>query len=90
MKFIKYFFQFFIITTLLLLFKVLGLKFSSFISSKIISFFGPFFRSKNLIRTNIKKALPNINQNEIEMISKNMWENYGKILAEYVFIKDCK
>jgi len=88
MKFIKYFFQFFIITTLLLLFKVLGLKFSSFISSKIISFFGPFFRSKNLIRTNIKKALPNINQNEIEMISKNMWENYGKILAEYVFIKD--
>ena len=88
MKFIKYFFQFFIITTLLLLFKVLGLKFSSFISSKIISFFGPFFRSKNLIRTNIKKALPNINQNEIEMISKNMWKNYGKILAEYVFIKD--
>ena len=88
MKLIKYFVQFLIIITLLLLFKILGLKFSSFISSKITSFFGPFFRSKNLIRSNIQKALPNINQSEIEMIAKRMWENYGKILAEYVFIKD--
>ena len=88
MKLIKYFVQFLIIITLLLLFKILGLKLSSFISSKIISFFGPFFRSKNLIRTNIKKALPNINQSEIELISNRMWGNYGKILAEYVFIKD--
>ena len=88
MKLIKYFVQFLIIITLLLLFKILGLKFSSFISSKITSFFGPFFRSKNLIRSNIQKALPNINQSEIELISKRMWGNYGKILAEYVFIKD--
>ena len=88
MKLIKYFVQFLIIITLLLLFKILGLKLSSFISSKITSFFGPFFRSKNLIRSNIQIALPNINQIAIEMISKRMWENYGKILAEYVFIKD--
>ena len=88
MKLIKYFVQFLIIITLLLLFKILGLKLSSFISSKITSFFGPFFRSKNLIRSNIQKALPNINQSEIELISNRMWGNYGKILAEYVFIKD--
>ena len=88
MKLIKYFIQFLIIITLLLFFKVLGLKFSSFISSKITSFFGPFFRSKKLIRSNIQKALPNINQNEIEVISKKMWANYGRILAEYAFIKD--
>jgi len=88
MKLIKYFIQFLIIITLLLFFKVLGLKFSSFISSKITSFFGPFFRSKKLIRSNIQRALPNLNQNEIEVISKKMWANYGRILAEYVFIKD--
>jgi KDO2-lipid IV(A) lauroyltransferase len=88
MKLIKYFVQFLIITTLLLLFKILGLKFSSFISSKITSFFGPFFRSKNLIRSNIQKALPNISQSKVEKITKGMWGNYGKILAEYVFIKD--
>jgi KDO2-lipid IV(A) lauroyltransferase len=88
MKLIKYFIQFLFIITLFLIFKILGLKIASFISSKIISFFGPFFRSKNLIKSNILKALPNINQNEIEMISKKMWGNYGRILAEYVFIKD--
>jgi KDO2-lipid IV(A) lauroyltransferase len=88
MKLIKYFIQFLIIITLFLIFKVLGLKFSSFISSKITSFFGPFFRSKNLIKSNVLKALPNINQNEIETMSNNMWGNYGRILAEYVFIKD--
>ncbi len=88
MKLTKYFIQFLIITSLLLVFKVLGLKLSSFISSKITSFFGPFFRSRNLIKSNILKALPNIDQNEIEIISKKMWGNYGRILAEYVFMKD--
>ena len=88
MKLIKYFIQFLIIMFLFLVFKVLGLKIASFISSKITSFFGPFFRSKNLIKSNILKALPNINQNEIAIISKRMWGNYGRILAEYVFIKD--
>ena len=56
MKSIKYFIQFLIILTLFLLFKVLGLKFASFVSSKIVSFVGPFFRSKKVIRSNILKA----------------------------------
>jgi Kdo2-lipid IVA lauroyltransferase/acyltransferase len=88
MKSIKYFIQFLIISTLFLLFKILGLKFASYISGKIISFVGPFFRSKNLIRSNILKALPELKQNEIEEITKRMWNNYGRILAEYIFIKD--
>ena len=87
MKSIKYFIQFLIISTLFLLFKILGLKFASYISGKIMSFVGPFFRSKNLIRSNILKALPELKQNEIEEIIKRMWNNYGRILAEYIFIK---
>ena len=88
MKLIKYFIQFLVIIALLFLFKILGLKIASFISNKIASLFGPIFRSKNLIRSNILKALPHLNQDEIDTISKKMWGNYGKILAEYVFIKD--
>ena len=87
MKSLKYFIQFLIIFTLFIAFKILGLKFSSYISGKIVSFFGPFFRSKNLIQSNILKALPNLNKNEIKAISKMMWNNYGRILAEYMFIK---
>jgi len=88
MKSIKYFIQFLIIFILFLLFKVLGLKFASYISGKIVSLIGPFFRSKKIIRSNILKALPNSNENQIKKISKMMWYNYGRILAEYMFIKE--
>jgi len=87
MKSIKYFIQFLIIFILFFVFKILGLKFASYISGKIVSLIGPFFRSKNLIKSNILKALPNLNKNEIEKISTMMWHNYGRILAEYMFIK---
>ena len=88
MKSIKYFIQFFVIFIFFLLFKVLGLKLASYISGKIISIIGTFFRSKNLIKSNILKALPNSNQNDIKKISNMMWHNYGRILAEYMFIKE--
>ena len=90
MKLIKYFIQFLVIIILLLVFKILGLKIASFISNKITSLFGPIFRSKNLIKSNILKALPYLNQNEIDTISNKMWGNYGRILSEYVFIKNFK
>ena len=88
MKLIKYFIQFLAISTLFLIFKIFGLKFASLISSKIISTVGPFFRSKDLIKSNILKALPNLDNNEIKNISQKMWGNYGRILAEYIFIKE--
>ena len=73
---------------LFLIFKIIGLSLASRFSGKIVSLIGPFFRSKNIIRSNILKALPNLEKNDIEKISKKMWNNYGRILAEYIFIKD--
>ena len=87
MKSIKYFTQFIIISTFFLMFKIFGLKISSNISGKIISLIGPFFRSKKLIHSNILKAIPELNENQVEEISKKMWNNYGRILSEYVFIR---
>jgi len=88
MRTIKYFIQFLIISLSFLIFKILGLRCASYISGQIISLLGPFFRSKNLIKLNILRALPNLKRNEIENITKQMWNNYGRILAEYIFIKD--
>ena len=88
MKSVKYFIQFLIIIFFFIIFKILGLKLASSLSGKITSFIGPFFRSKKLIESNIIKALPNLTTNEIKIISKKMWDNYGRILAEYVFIKN--
>jgi KDO2-lipid IV(A) lauroyltransferase len=90
MKHIKYFFQFIFIYSLFIIFRLIGFKLASNLSSKIAGLIGPFFRSKNLVVSNIVKALPNLDQNRIDKISKNMWSNYGRILSEYVFIKDIR
>ena len=88
MKLIKYFIQFLIISILFFLFKVLGLKLSSRFSKNLFSLLGPFFRSKKIINENILKAFPNLKKNEINKISKTMWENYGRILSEYIFLNE--
>ena len=88
MKNIKYFTQYILIILLLLFFKIIGHKFALIISSKLFSFFGPLFRSKKIIYSNLSNAFPNLNEFEKKKITKTMWCNYGKILAEYVFIKN--
>ena len=87
MKKFKYLIQFIILFFLFLLFKLIGIKISSYISSKIFSFIGPFFKSKKIINKNLLYAFPKINNFEKNNIIKKMWSNYGKIFAEYSFIQ---
>ena len=88
MKLIKYFFQFLFIIFFFSLFKIFGFKISSKIGGKLFEIIGPIFRSKKLIHTNIKKAFPKNNSDEIKKLIKLMWNNYGRVFAEYMFIKD--
>ena len=88
MKNIRYFFQFLFISFLFLIFKVVGLRISRILASKLFLILGPLFRSKKIIEKNISIAFPNKNQDFKKNIINKMWENYGKILAEYVFIKN--
>ena len=85
---IKYFLQFLVIIFLFFLFKLIGLKNSSCFSGLIISYFGPLFRSNKLCHSNISRALPLLDIEARNKIIKKMWFNYGRILAEYMFIKD--
>ena len=88
MKNIKYFVEFILISFLFIIYKVLGLRISSLIGGKLLEFFGPLFRSKKIIKTNIQRAIPEVNLHEINNIKKNMWNNYGRTLSEYMFLKD--
>ena len=88
MKIIKYFFEFIFIIILLIIFKILGFKLASNMGGYIGKKIGPLFRSKQTILTNIKNALPKTDKADLELIIQSMWENYGRILAEYVFLKD--
>lgn len=84
---IKYFLQFIIILILFFLFKLLGLKYSTRFSGNLMTILGPMFRSNKIIISNLTKAFPKLSLQEKKNLSKRMWFNYGRILAEYMYIK---
>ena len=88
MKLIKYLFQFLLAIFCFIFFKILGVKLSSRLSGKIFENIGPLFRSKKIIEENIKRAIPNISKENLNKIKTLMWNNYGRVFAEYIFIKD--
>ena len=88
MKYFNYFFQFLFVIFFFSLFKFLRLNFSSKIGGKLFEKIGPLFRSKKLIQKNIKRAFPHINEENSDKIKKLMWNNYGRLFAEYIFIKE--
>jgi len=90
MKIIKYFFEFVSIISLFCIFKIIGLRNASNLGSILGKFIGPLFRSKKIIKQNIKTGLGEIDeQKEFEIIN-GMWSNIGRTFAEYVFLKDFK
>ena len=87
MKNIKYFTQFIFLLLLFGMFKILGLRLSLLISSFIFTKIGPIFRSNKISEVNLSYAFKNIDKSQRNKILNKMWGNYGKIFAEYVFIK---
>ena len=87
MKLLKYFFQFFFICFLLIIFKIVGLRLSRILAGNLFLIFGPLFRSKEILDKNISFAFSNADQEFKKIIKNKMWKSYGKILAEYVFMK---
>ena len=88
MRYIKYFFQFLVICIFFMIFKILGPKLSSRLSGMMFEKIGPYFRSAEIIRRNILRVFPNINSTELNTIKNDMWNNYGRVFAEYMFIKN--
>ncbi len=84
---VKYFLQFIIILILFFIFKILGLKYSTKFSGNLMTILGPMFRSNKIIISNLSKAFPKLSMLEKKILSKKMWFNYGRILAEYMYIK---
>ena len=88
MKYIKYFFQFILIKLFFLIFKLIGYKNASNLGGLIGSNIGSIFKSKKIIKNNLKNYLQDTDDLIIKNIVNKMWENYGRIFAEYMFIKD--
>jgi len=88
MKYLNYFIQFILTILCFIVFKILGPSLSSRLSGKIFEKIGPFFRSKKIIHSNIKRVYPNINMKQITNITNLMWNNYGRVFAEFMFMHE--
>ena len=87
MKLINYLLQFLFFLPLFMIFRLIGYKNSSNLGAKITSFLGPMFRKKTLILKNLNRAFPN-KEIDNEKKIKKIWENYGRILSDYIYLKD--
>ncbi len=89
MKYIKYFFQFIVIIFLFFIFKLIGYKNASNFGSIIGKYFGNLIRSDKIILKNIS-IINEASNNKIEnnKIVRDIFSNYGRILSDYVYLRD--
>ena len=87
MKIVRYFFEFLFIINFFFIFKIIGYKNASNFGEIIGKKIGPLFRSKSKILKNLENS--NIGNSKLErkIIVEKMWGNYGRILSEYIFLK---
>ena len=86
MKKIVYFLEFILIKILFIFFRLIGYRLSSNLGFFIGKTIGPIFRSKKMIIQNLDKANIKLSDNPMK-IASNVLGNYGRIFAEYVYLK---
>ena len=78
MKIFKYFFEFIVIISLFFIFKIIGLNNASALGGMLARFVGPLFRSKKIIKENIKTGLETIDKKK----NLKLFFPCGQILEE--------
>ena len=87
MKKLIYFLNFVLIKFFFIFFKIIGYRSASNLGFFIGSRFGNIFRTKKSIINNLEKSKILIKYDKNEF-AQNVLGNYGRILAEYPFLKD--
>ncbi len=86
MKPIKYLLQSIFIYLFFILGRILGLSLSRKLSEFLFTNFGALFKSKEIIKNNLKLFNKNLVESEKKELIKKMWKNYGLTFIEYIFL----
>ncbi len=65
------------------LFKLLGLKISSFLGGVMFLAYGTFSKRNKIVKKNLSKVFPNLTLHEKNKIIKDMWFHFGRVIGEY-------
>ena len=85
-KMIKYFLQSIFVYFFFTIGRIIGLNLSRKLFSILFSIMAPIFKSKKIIKKNLKIFNKNISKLEEDTIISNVWKNYGKTFIEYIFL----
>ncbi len=83
MKKIRYFFEALFLQLLFIFFSLVSPAKASDIGGWLGRIIGPRLAASRKARNNITKALPDVNSKDQDHIIAGMWENLGRVIAEY-------
>ena len=71
------------VTFFFLLFKLLGLKLSSFFGGIFFYLYGLFSKRNSIAKKNILRVFPKIRKRELNSMISRMWFHFGRVVGEY-------
>lgn len=83
-----HYFEYGLLRALTSLFHLIGVERSSAIGGFLTRVIGPLTSADKTARENLKICLPNLNHEEINLIIKEMWDNFGRTFGELSFIEE--
>lgn len=87
MKKIRYFLEFTLLKALFILFSLMGLDRASALGGWIGRVIGPRLAASRKALANIKRAFPDKSDEEARSILGGMWDNLGRVVAEYPHLR---
>ena len=86
LKKIRYFIEGVLVSAALWLFLRLGFVRASAVGGRLMRWVGPYLPRSKVARRNLHRAMPELNEQQIKTIIADMWENTGRVIAEFPYI----
>ena len=83
MKKFRYIIEALLLHTLMLIFRIMPVDMASNVGGWIGRTIGPRLAASRKALKNIKRALPDLPENEKQQALRDMWDNLGRVMAEY-------
>ena len=86
----KDFIEYFFVKFFYFLFKLLGIRVSSFLSGIIFFGYGLLSKRNIIVYKNLKRAFPDIRPAESHKLKNRMWFHFGRVIGEYPHLENIK
>ena len=86
----KDFIEYFFVKLFYFLFKLLGIRISSFLGGIIFYCYGSLSKRNIIVYKNLKRAFPDIRPAESRKLKNKMWFHFGRVIGEYPHLENIK